>query len=348
MSPASLEEIAADAIETQDYATAETAYRTLLADSDHSSDASIWHALGNVLACQYRFYEAVDAYASAVQFDDRNASYMGDLGEALSTVHEYEEARIWFERAAGISDTIRYQFKVGDMLGYLRKYDEALVFYTLLSSRYQDEPDLLRRKARVLSHLGREADALKVLTTEIEMRKAVVARDHDAESYYQLGKTYGRATLWQEAETMLATAVQLSPESAEYHRKYGVALIKNTHVSEGVSEFDHAAELASGIFLFTAGLAETLVKLGLFEDSIRFYTKALALHNICGDAWVGIAYSLLMMKQTKEARAFWEMAKAADTVRGIPWVDKVHKSFKTDALDLAFPPEQLPERCIRS
>lgn len=338
---------AENALKSHDYAAAEAAYREILADSAYASDASVWHALGDVLATGQKYYEAIDAYSSAMQLDPENPGYMADLGESLATVHEYEEAKIWFEKAARLSDTIRYQFKVGDMLGYLGKYDEALVFYTLLSSRYPDEPDLLRRKARVLQHLGRKADMLKVLTEEVALRKAVIARDQDAESHYQLGKTYAMSLLWYEAEEELAAAVRMDGGNPEYFRKYGVALIMNKRVCEGLAAFDTAAALAQTNFLFLIGLAETLVKLHRYEDSIRFYTQALAVHNVCGDAWTGIAYSLLMEDRREEARAFWEMAKAADCVRGLPWVDKVHKSAKTEALDSAFPPEMSSRSCTR-
>ncbi len=339
---------AENALKSHDYTAAEAAYREILADSVYSSDASVWHAFGDVLATEQKYYEAVDAYTSAVQLDPENAGYMADLGESLATIHEYEEAKIWFEKAAQISDTIRYQFKVGDMLGYLGKYDEALVFYTLLSSRYPDEPDLLRRKAKVLHHLGRRADALTVLTEEIALRKAVIARDQDAESHYQLGKTYGMSGLWYEAEEELAAAVRMDPANPEYHRKYGVALLTGKHIEAGLAEFETAAELAGTDFLFLVGLAETLVKLHLYDASIRFYTKSLAVHNVSGDAWTGIAYCLLMQDRRDEARAFWEMAKAADCIRGLPWVDKVHKSSKTEALDTAFPPETASPSCTRS
>ena len=336
------------ALKSHEYAAAEAAYREILADTAHASDASVWHALGDVLALEQKYYEAVDAYDSAVQLDPENAEYMADLGESLATIHEYEEAKIWFEKAVRVSDTIRYQFKVGDMLGYLGKYDEALVFYTLLSSRYPDEPDLLRRKAKVLHHLGRRADAMTVLTEEIVLRKAVIARDQDAKSHYQLGKTYAMSSLWYEAEAELAAAVRMDPANPEYHRKYGVALLIGKHIDEGLAAFEAAAERAGTDFLFLVGLAETLGKLHQYDASIRFYTKALAVHNVSGDAWAGIAYCLLMQDRRDEARAFWEMAKAADCIRGLPWVDKVHKSRKTEALDAAFPPETASSPCTRS
>ena len=43
-----------------------------------------------------------------------------------------------------------------------------------------------------------------------------------------------------------------------------------------------------------------------------------------------------MMNQKDDARAFFEMAKATGSMRELPWADKLHKSYKTEALDQAF------------
>ena len=136
---------------------------------------------------------------------------MASLGDALAAVHEYEEAKLWFEKAAGLEDNIRYLLKAGDMLAYLGKYDEALVFYTLLSSKYPENADLLHRKAKVLHHLQRKSDAM----AEIRLRKAEVEHSPTAVSYAKLAAAYKRISLWQEAAEIYAEAISLDPENPE-------------------------------------------------------------------------------------------------------------------------------------
>lgn len=324
------------ALASHDYEAAEDAYRKYLSEPKHLKDSKVWHELGELLTTAQQYYDAVDAYSSAVEFEPENAKYLSALGESLATIHEYDEAKLWFQKAAEFSDNIRCQFKVGDMMGFLGQYDEALVFYTLLSSRYPDEPDLLRRKAVVYHHLGREADAMRTLTKEIELRKTIIGKEHTAESHFQLGKTYTRAGLWYEAEGEFQTATKLEPKNPDYHRRLGAAFIKNKNEPAGLTEFSKAAELSGNNFLFLIKIAEMLTKLKQYDESIKYFTQALGIHNINADAWAGIAYSLLQLEKFEEAKAFWEMAKATDYMKGIAWIDRVHKSYKTDALDAAF------------
>lgn len=323
------------ALASHDYQAAEDAYRKYLSEAENLKDSRTWHNLGTLLTTEQKYYDAVDAYSSAVEFDPENPKYLAALGESLATIHEYEEAKIWFQKAAEFSDNIRCQFKVGDMMGFLGQYDEALVFYTLLSSRYPDEPDLLRRKALVYHHLGRQADAMRILTKEIELRKVIIEKEETAEAHFQLGKTCARAGLWYEAEDEFSKAVKQNPENPDYHRRLGAAMIHNKKERDGFTEFSKAADLAGNDFLLLIKIAEMLTKLKQYDESIKYFTQALGVHNINGDAWAGIAYNLLQLGQTDDAKAFWEMAKATDYMKGIAWIDKVHKSYKTDALDKA-------------
>lgn len=312
-------------------------YRSLLDVAENKTDSTLWVGLGRVLVLDQQFYDAIDAFTTATDLDPENPKIMAVLGDALATVHEYEEAKLWFEKAASLEDNIRYQLRAGDMLAYLGKYDEALVYYTLLSSRYPDNADLLHNKGAVLHHLGRTADAMNAIIEEIRLRKEMVGRLPEAGTYAKLGAAYKRIGLWQEAEEAYAEAVRFAPKDPEYHMSLGSALVMNGKTAEGVAEYEAAVELSCEDFSLLLKIAESATRFKMYETAIRIYTRALAVRNISGDAWAGIAYALLMLDQKTEAQAFFEMAKASATMREIQWADKLHKSYKTEALDKAFP-----------
>ena len=138
-------------------------YRSLLEVEENKTDAGLWCGLGRVLILDQQFYDAIDAFTTAATFEPENPKVLAELGDALAAVHEYEEAKLWFEKAASLEDNIRYQLRAGDMLAYLGKYDEALVYYTLLSSKYPENADLLHNKGKVLHHLGRTSDAMNTI-----------------------------------------------------------------------------------------------------------------------------------------------------------------------------------------
>ncbi|MDE2519600.1 MAG: tetratricopeptide repeat protein [Methanocorpusculum sp.] len=311
-------------------------YRSLLEIEENKTDPTLWCGLGRVLMLDQQFYDAIDAFTTAAGLDPENSEIMAALGDALATVHEYDEAKLWFEKAASLKDNIRYKLRAGDMLAYLGKYDEALVYYTLLSSKYPDNADLLHNKGKVLHHLGRTTDAMNTILEEIRLRKDMVEKSPDARSYAKLAAAYKRIALWQEAEEAYVEAVRLAPENPEYHMFLGSSLVMNGKVAEGVAEYEAAAEISGEDFSRLSEIAESATKFKMYEAAIRIYTRALAVRNINGDAWSGIAYALLMLDQKTEAQAFFEMAKATGSMREIPWADKLHKSYKTEALDLAF------------
>ncbi|MDV0441284.1 tetratricopeptide repeat protein [Methanorbis furvi] len=312
-------------------------YRELLKLEENAKNTDLWCALGKALMQDQQFYDAIDAFGTATDLEPENPAFMAALGNALAEVHQYEEAKLWFEKAAGLEDNITYLLKAGDMLAYLGKHDEALVYYTLLSSKYPENADLLHRKAKILRHLKRESDSMETIVEEIRLRKEEVQRSPTAVSYAKLAAAYKRISLWQEAAEMYAQAVTLDPTNPGYHMFLGSALITNGKTDEGVAEYEKAANLSYEDFPSLMRVAESATKFGQYDEAIRLYTRALAVRNINGDAWVGIAYALLMMKNAADAQAFFEMAKATGSMREIPWADKLHKSYKTEALDKAFP-----------
>lgn len=311
-------------------------YRSLLEVEENKTDAGLWCGLGRVLMLDQQFYDAIDAFTTAANFEPKNPKVLAELGDALAAVHEYEEAKLWFEKAASLEDNIRYQLRAGDMLAYLGKYDEALVYYTLLSSKYPENADLLHNKGKILHHLGRTSDAMNTILEEIRLRKEMAECSPDAQSYAKLAAAYKRIGLWQEAEEEYAKAVRLAPENPEYHMFLGSARVMNGKPAEGVAEYETAAEISGENFSLLSEIAESATKFKMYDAAIRIYTRALAVRNINGDAWAGIAYALLMMNQKDDARAFFEMAKATGSMRELPWADKLHKSYKTEALDQAF------------
>jgi tetratricopeptide (TPR) repeat protein len=284
-----------------------------------------------------QFYGAIDAFSTATDLDPKNPEIMAALGDALAIVCEYEEAKLWFEKAASLEDNIRYQLRTGDMLAYLGKYDEAMVYYALLSSKYPDNADLLHSKGKILRHLGRTIDAMNAILEEIRLRQEIVRRSPDAKSYAKLAAAYVRIELWQEAEDAYTEAIRLAPENPEYHMLLASSLVMGGKPIVGLAEYEIAAEFSGESFSLLSEIAEFVTKFKMYEAAIRIYTRVLAARNINGDAWAGLAYALLMLDQKPDAKAFFEMAKATGLMREIPLADKLHKSYKTEALDLAFP-----------
>lgn len=317
---------------SREYEAAENLFREYLKDNE--TDASAWADLGYVLLKQQKLYESGDAYAAAYDLEPENPKYISLLGDALAELHQFEEAKLLFEKASKISGNPRCNIRVGDMLGKMGKYDEALVLYSLLAADNPEDPVFQHRMVKVYEALGRPADAASALAREMELREKIVQSNPGAKDWLMYADTKARLSLWADAEYALRKSLELE-ETAETHLRIGAVLVMQKKTEEGLLEFAKAAAFDSEDFAFLMMQADVLTRLELFEESIHYYSKALELRSVHADAWAGIAYDLLKMGQIEEAKAFFEMAKASSSVRELPWADKLHKSEKTNALDAA-------------
>jgi len=317
---------------SREYEAAENLFREYLKENE--TDAAAWAELGYVLLKQQKLYESGDAYAAAYDLEPENPKYISLLGNALDVLHQFEEAKLLFEKASNISGNPRCHIRVGDMLGKMGKYDEALVLYSLLAADHPDDPTIQHRMVRVYEALGRPADASAALAREMELREKIVTDSPSAKDWLMYADTKARLALWADAEAAFRKSLALQ-ETAEIHMRIGAVLVMQKKMDEGLAEFAKAAAFDSEDFAFLMMQADVLTRLELFEESIHYYSKALELRSVHADAWAGIAYDLLRMGQIDEAKAFFEMAKASSAVRELPWADKLHKSEKTNALDAA-------------
>ena len=317
---------------SREYEAAETLFREYLKENE--TDASAWAELGYVLFKQQKLYESGDAYAAAYDLEPENPKYISLLANALAELHQFEEAKLLFEKASALSDNPRCHIRVGDMLGMMQKFDEALVLYSLLASDHPENPSIQNRMVRVYEALGRPADAAAALAREMELREKIVQEAPTAKDWLLYADTKARMALWADAEDAFRSALALE-ETAEIHMRIGAVLVMQNKTEEGLAEFAKAAAFDPEDFAFLLMQADVLTRLELYEESIHYYSKALELRSVHADAWAGIAYDLLKMGKTADAKAFFEMAKASSSIRELPWADKLHKSEKTKALDEA-------------
>ena len=285
---------------SREYEAAENLFREYLKENE--TDASAWAELGYVLFKQQKLYESGDAYAAAYDLEPENPKYISLLANALAELHQFEEAKLLFEKASALSDNPRCHIRVGDMLGMMQKFAEALVLYSLLASDHPENPSIQNRMVRVYEALGRPADAADALAREMELREKIVQEAPTAKDWLLYADTKARMALWADAEAAFRSALALE-ETAEIHMRIGAVLVMQNKTEEGLAEFAKAA--------------------------------AFELRSVHADAWAGIAYDLLKMGKTADAKAFFEMAKASSSIRELPWADKLHKSEKTKALDEA-------------
>ncbi|HJJ79064.1 MAG TPA: tetratricopeptide repeat protein, partial [Methanocorpusculum sp.] len=227
---------------SREYEAAENLFREYLKENE--TDASAWADLGYVLLKQQKLYESGDAYAAAYDLEPENPKYISLLGNALAELHQFEEAKLLFEKASDISGNQRCHIRVGDMLGKMGKYDEALVLYSLLAADNPENPTIQHRMVKVYEALGRPGDAAAALAREMELREKIVQSNPSAKEWRMYADTKARLSLWAEAEDAFRKSLELE-ETAEIHLRIGAVLVMQNKTEEGLLEFAKAAEFDS-------------------------------------------------------------------------------------------------------
>ena len=316
-----------------EYSAAEKICREYL--EEHPEDDVVWTKLGRVLQKTEDLTGACEAFESAFGIKPDNPEYAENLGDALALLHSFEEAQALFEKAAEAGAGLYPRLRIGDMLFFRGKTADAAKAMEKLAEEYPDEPDVYHRLYVMYGADEKKTAAENALDKEISLRKARAAETNGAAEYLLLGtaylekKTYGEAV----AAAKKSLSVEKSPDA---YLLLGIACTKDGRLSEAKEAFSKGISCEPKNLTFILETADTLTKLGLFDEAVSAYTKALELRNVRADTWASLAYALLMLGKKEEAQAFFEMAKASAAVRELKWADKLHKSDKTRALDEAF------------
>ncbi|MDY6782551.1 MAG: tetratricopeptide repeat protein [Cyanobacteriota bacterium] len=94
------------------------------------NNADLHRQLGNALARQNRFAEAIASYQTALQYQPDNWEIYLELGKVLENEREWEEAIAVYRRAIAFnSEDVRLHQHLGDALAEMGKIDEASTCY---------------------------------------------------------------------------------------------------------------------------------------------------------------------------------------------------------------------------
>ncbi len=162
----------------RDIRAAESAYRRGVEREPHN--AALHNELGDVLAVQNRFEEAVGCYKRAVELDPHDDDAWHDLGVSLAALHRRKAAREALERAAVLTKRAEVRLSALLHLGAIAaeegRADEAIERWESVLS---EDPGLIPvRMALASTYAGRsefeqaEEQLRAVLSIEPEQREA--------------------------------------------------------------------------------------------------------------------------------------------------------------------------------
>jgi eukaryotic-like serine/threonine-protein kinase len=228
--------------------------------------------LGNALAKNNRFDEAIAEYREAIRVKPNDAIAHDALGLALSNMGLHDEAIAEYREAIRLKPD--YALAHGYLGFALRKkglVDEAIAEYREAIRLKPDNAFAHRNLSNALQQKGLSEEAIA------EAREAVRLNPDDAFGHRNLSNALQQKGVLEEAIAEAREAVRLEPDSVAAHIDLGVALGKKGLVDERIAAYREAIRLKPDNALAHSNLGLALSKKGLVDEAIAEAREAVRL-----------------------------------------------------------------------
>jgi len=299
--------------------------------------ASDYYDLGNRLAGQQRYDEAVAYYEKAVALRPGAAEVHSNLGVVFATQEQYEKACAHFRKALaarpsfvnahfGLAksltalnrpvEAVKHYKKVvalqpnhtsarlslGMLLNSLGYHDKAVSEFKKVVKSNPDNAAAHNNLGAALHALGRSADAIS------HFRAAIRLRWDLSVAHINLAKALAGLRRDEEALAHYDTALILEPRSAEALCRRADALYRLERIDEAVAAYEKTLAVAPGLAEAHNNLGTALLALRRYDEAIARFERALALDEGCAQAHSNLATALQAVGRLQEARRHYDHA----------------------------------------
>ena len=305
---------------------AEKHYREVLSLDPRHSDAI--HYLGVIAHQTGKNDIAVALIGTAIEINDKEASYYANLALALIAVERFDEALTACEKAISRnSNIIDAYLSRGIVLNALGRLDEAVA---ALKKIILIEPNFSKAHFQlglVLRSLGRLPEASEAFNAAIRITPA------QAEAHFCLAAVLDDLGCCVESVAAYSTAVRLKPDYASAYCNLAAVLSKLSRYDEAVSASQAAINIKPDFSGAYVNLGNALLDLHRHEEAIAAYKAAIRIQPDYSEA-----YSLLGLALTIAGKAEEGVAACTEAIRLRPDYAQGHFNmgvplFELDRLD---------------
>jgi protein O-mannosyl-transferase len=194
--------------------------------------------LGNALAAQGRFEEAIDQFQRALRIDPNDADATYNLGNALAQQGSFEEAAKQLQNALQINP------------------GNAMAAYDL---------------GNVRARQGRFEEAIGDFELALRIDRGL------AKAHYNLGSLLGKQGKLNEAVEQYQKALQVDANYVRAYYGLGMALTTQGQLDRAIDSFQAGLRVQPNVPELHDGLARALVLQGRKEEALQHYREALRL-----------------------------------------------------------------------
>lgn len=246
--------------------------------------------LGISLRDQGRFPEALDAFHVAIRLKPDDAKVHNAIGFVLARQGRVPDAERYFRRAVAINPRFADAYNnLGNLQGIQKRCEEAIASY---HKAIEIQPDNINAMLNLVGELG----TLNRLEEMIEWDRRILA---------------------------------LRPDFATVHHHLGNVLIAANKVEEALACYRNALSIKPDFIEAAGAVAQTLQKLGRFDESCEFILPVLERGVKSTDILVGFSdIAKRLGRQEQAVRLIEEMLRQD----GLPDKDKLELHFAAGKL----------------
>jgi tetratricopeptide (TPR) repeat protein len=316
---------------------AEHAARRLV-EADGNDEVAV-HLLAQVLNQQGAFAEALEWMRHLLELNPLHAMYHNDYGVMLAALGRWPEAEAAHRMSLLIdSSGVDTRFNLALMLFRQKKAAEALAELDILGERAGDFADMHALRAEILIAEGHLEEAVIAVSNAVERGVERV------EVLVALSTALSRAGCDDEAEQLLARALQIAPEDAavnyilgnrsllkgktaeagacfrqaiasqpgfaEAHNSLGLVLLDSGDIAAAAAAFKHALGAVPGLGEVHRNLGICFVKQGQIEAALASFLKAVKFSPESHEAWNSLGEALSRLQRLNEAESAFRKALA--------------------------------------
>jgi Tfp pilus assembly protein PilF len=216
---------------------AEQTYRLLLRSAPENLDG--WFSLGNLLAEQSRFAEAVPCYEAVIRSAPDHALAHNNLGVMFAEQRLFTQALACYRQAIALQpDYAEAHYNLGNALKEQRLLEDAAPCYREALRLRPDFSGAHLNLGIALAGQGKPAEAL------VQYDEALRLSPTSIEAHNNIGLALSHLGRHEEALTWYQRALDLSPDYADAHYNRALSWLALGNFEQGWTEFEWRWRLA--------------------------------------------------------------------------------------------------------
>lgn len=258
------------------------------------ANANLMNEIGVYLLDNYKTSEALPYIQNAIELNDKEHVFFGNLALAYERLNELDEAEQAYQKAIALKDLALYQNGLGIVFYRKNLFQEALRQFKIATEKEEDNPIYIENVGLAYQELGDESAAEEAYHLALQL-------SNTSQFANRLGIFYYQKKNYTQALDYYKQAIQLSPDDAVLYENLGLCYEDSGQWDEAKKAYETAAEISPnstsynrlGVFYFNRDQ---------YEKALEFYLKALEFDAEDSVIYenIGLAYQSLGRLQEAE------------------------------------------------